>query len=74
MRGCAMFRPMEERINQLESLTALQDKTIAELNAEIFRQQQDIRRLQQRLDALEERFAELREPDRIADNEKPPHW
>ncbi len=65
---------MEERINQLESLTALQDNTISELNTEVFRQQQDIRRLQQRLDDLENRVEELKAPDRIADNEKPPHW
>lgn len=65
---------MEERINQLESLTALQDNTIAELNTEVFRQQQDIRRLQQRIEAIEKKLEQLKEASDIAGQEKPPHW
>ena len=66
---------MEERINHLESLAALQDKTLAELNAEVFRQQRDLGRLLQRIEALEkrlERFAQ--QPEQTAEAEKPPHW
>ena len=68
------FADMEERIIQLESLSALQDETIATLNHELFRQQQDIARLQQRLEAIEKKLAEMQEPDQIAGNERPPHW
>ncbi len=65
---------MEERINQLESLAALQDRTIAALNAEVFRQQQDIQRLHKRIDALVEKLGRLDKPAEIAPDEKPPHW
>jgi len=65
---------MEERVDQLESLMALQDDTIAALNTEVFRQQQDIAVLQRRITALEKKLEELEEPDEIAGNEKPPHW
>ena len=65
---------MEARINQLESLTALQDDTIAALNTEIFRQQQDIAKLSTRLDRLEEKLAELADPKPISGNERPPHY
>ena len=65
---------MEERINQLESLTALQDKTISDLNTEVFRQQQDIAGLRIRISKLEEKLEQLQPPDEIAGNEKPPHW
>lgn len=65
---------MEQRINQLESLAAIQDNTIAQLNKELFRQQQDIVRLQHRLEILEKKLEELMQPEEIAGNEKPPHW
>jgi uncharacterized coiled-coil protein SlyX len=65
---------MNERMNQLESLAALQDDTIAALNMELFRQQQDIAGLQQRIDALEKKLKQLEPADEIAGNEKPPHW
>ena len=65
---------MEERINQLESLAALQDQTIAELNAELFRQQRDMAGLQHRIDELEKKLEQLAPADEIAGNEKPPHW
>ena len=65
---------MKERINQLESLAALQDETIAALNAELFRQQQDTAGLQRRIDALEKKMEQLTPPDEIAENERPPHW
>ncbi len=65
---------METRIIQLESIAAMQDQTILNLNEEIYRQQQDISRLSQRLEAVEERLRELQNGEDIAGNERPPHW
>lgn len=65
---------MEERIIQLETLSALQDETIATLNQELFRQQQDTLRLTRRLEALENKLAEFDQPNEIGGNEKPPHY
>lgn len=65
---------MEERINQLEALAALQDDTIAALNVEIFRQQQDLVGLQRRIEALEKKMEQVAQPGEIAGNERPPHW
>jgi uncharacterized coiled-coil protein SlyX len=65
---------MEERIIQLESLAALQDKTIGTLNEELFRQQQDIARLQRRIEAIEQKMAELGDSEPVGGNERPPHY
>ena len=65
---------MEDRINQLEALAALQDDTITALNAEIFRQQQDLAVLQRRIETLEKKMEQLAQPGEIAGNERPPHW
>ncbi|MDF7825814.1 SlyX family protein [Pontiellaceae bacterium B12227] len=65
---------MEERIIQLETLSALQDQTIQSLNDEIYRQQQDISRLREQLDQLEKKLLEIGEPDQIAGIERPPHY
>ncbi len=65
---------MEERIIKLESLSAMQDETIATLNHELFRQQQDILRLKQRIESLEQKLAEFTPGDEIGGNEKPPHY
>jgi uncharacterized coiled-coil protein SlyX len=65
---------MEKRIIQLETLSALQDETIAALNQEIFRQQQDLTRLQRRLSALEKKIEDVSQPGQIGGNEKPPHY
>ena len=65
---------MEDRINRLESLAALQDDTIAALNAEIFRQQQDLSDLQRRIETLEKKMEQLAQSGEIAGNERPPHW
>ena len=65
---------MEERIIKLETLSVMQDETVVTLNQELFRQQQDIVRLQRRIDALEKKLAEHEQPDEIAGNEKPPHY
>jgi uncharacterized coiled-coil protein SlyX len=65
---------MEERINQLETLAALQDETIAALNAELFRQQRDLAGLQRRIETLEKKVGQLAQPGEISGNERPPHW
>jgi uncharacterized coiled-coil protein SlyX len=65
---------MEERMIQLETLSALQDDTIATLNQEIFRQQQDILQLTRRIAALEKKFSEFDPPNEIGGHEKPPHY
>jgi len=65
---------MEERIIQLETLSALQDEMIDTLNQEIFRQQQDLGRLQRRIEMVEQKMAELGDPEAIGGNERPPHY
>ncbi len=65
---------MEERIIQLETLSALQDQTIQSLNEEVFRQQNDISRLRNQLDKLEKKMMELGESEQIGGNERPPHY
>lgn len=65
---------MEDRITKLEVLATLQDETIGKLNDELFRQQQDIARLQRHIESLENRMAELAGPDSISGNERPPHY
>ncbi len=65
---------MEERIIKLETLSAMQDETIATLNHELFRQQQDILQLRRQIEALEQKLAEFAPGDEIGGNEKPPHY
>lgn len=65
---------MEERIVKLETLSAMQDGTIGELNQEIFRQQQDMARLRRRIETIEAKLAAIGDPEEIAGNEKPPHY
>ncbi len=65
---------MEERINQLEALSALQDDAIQNLHQELFRQQQELTQLRQHVALLQQKLARLQEPDPIAGNERPPHW
>ncbi len=65
---------MKERIIQLETLSALQDQSIASLNTEIFRQQQDATKLRQRIEQLEQKIADIQGPEEIAGSERPPHY
>lgn len=58
----------------LETLVTIQDKTLRELNDELYRQQRDMARLQARIDRLEAQVAKLQDPRDIAGNERPPHW
>ena len=59
---------------QLETLSAMQDETIRQLNEELFRQQQDMAKLRARIERLEKKIAELDDPEPIAGNERPPHY
>jgi SlyX protein len=65
---------MEDRIIQLETLSALQDQTIQGLNEELFRQQQDLSRLRNQLIELEKKFLERGDSAQISGNERPPHY
>ncbi|MBL0935218.1 MAG: SlyX family protein [Rhizobiaceae bacterium] len=65
----------DDRIVQLETLAAEQERTIEELSAEVARQWQVIERMQKKLDALTNRFLALEEqsaPD--VPITKPPHY
>ena len=59
---------------QLESLVALQEKTLSDLSQEVFCQQQDMARLRRRLDDLEKQLEEVHDPKEIAGSERPPHY
>ena len=65
---------MEERIIQLETVSAMQDEAIASLNIEIFRQQQDAVQLRQKLELLEQKLVDMNDPEEISGNERPPHY
>ncbi|WP_024586804.1 SlyX family protein [Aliihoeflea sp. 2WW] len=65
----------QDRIVQLETLAAEQERTIEDLSAEVARQWQVIERMQKKLDALTHRFLALEEqsaPD--VPITKPPHY
>jgi len=72
--GLLYFSVVEKRIIKLETLSAIQDETLRELNEELFRQQQDLARLQRRIEAIEQKMAELGDPEPVAGNERPPHY
>jgi len=65
---------MEDRIIQLESLSAMQDETIRSLHDELFEQQKEIGRLRARMEQVEQQLAELTEPGPISEDQRPPHW
>ncbi|MBT8042193.1 MAG: SlyX family protein [Pontiella sp.] len=65
---------MEDRINQLEALSAQQDATLQSLHQELFRQQQDLAALRRHVALLEQKIARMENEDSIAENERPPHW
>lgn len=65
----------EERLTQLEILAAEQEKVIQELSAGMAEQWKTIERMQQKLDALTQRFLTLEEqtaPEIPVT--RPPHW
>ncbi len=65
---------MEKQIIQLETLSAMQDETIASLNREIFRQQQDLTMLGKRLARLEEKLEKMQGSAEMTFEERPPHY
>ena len=64
------------RIDELESRLALQDQSLLELSNEVYRQQQQIMRLESQLRALTERIQALgaREAPPAPADELPPHY
>jgi SlyX protein len=69
------MKPAEERLTGLEVLAAEQERTIAELSAQLAEQWKTIEALRRKLDALTDRFLALEEqaaPGVPVD--KPPHW
>lgn len=67
---------MEERLIDLETRLAFQERTLLELEEVILRQQQDLDQLTRRLHAAEQRVeavAEARQHD-AADEPPPPHY
>ena len=65
----------EDRITKLEMLAAEQERTIAELSAQITEQWATMEKMRKKLDALTERFLALEEqtlPD--VPVTKPPHY
>jgi uncharacterized coiled-coil protein SlyX len=65
---------MQERIIKLETLAAMQDETIGKLSQELFRQQQDVVRLQRNIESLTQKIAELEGSGPVAGSERPPHY
>ena len=73
----------EKRLQEFEEKLAYLEMANAQLEEEIFRQQQEIdaltkahRSMQQRVEALQERVAEQVSPGQsgVAQNYKPPHY
>jgi len=66
----------DARIIELESRVALQDDSLNELSDEIYRQQQQIARLETSVRRLAERLQsiELAEPAEKPPDEVPPHY
>ncbi|WP_293368036.1 SlyX family protein [Nevskia sp.] len=76
MTPFAEDRPLEARVDELESRLAWADDTLATLGAEIARQQRVIDALEVKLRALTDRIATADEPvfRGTARDEIPPHW
>jgi SlyX protein len=67
----------EERLVEIETKIAFQEKTIKDLNDALYEQQQEIERLGDTCNALVKRVKELSESGLGIDapaNEKPPHY
>jgi SlyX protein len=67
---------MEDRLERLESLVALQDRTIEKLNDSIYEQQQQLHNVQKQLERL---AGKVREMDATSDQPEgpeapPPHY
>lgn len=76
MTTTAEDRPLEARVDELESRLAWADDTLSTLGAEIARQQKLIEALELKLRAMTDRLATADEPvfRGTARDEIPPHW
>lgn len=65
----------EERLVQLEIVSAEQERAIGELSAEVARQAREIDELKKRVEALARRLADVEDSTAPAiPVQKPPHW
>lgn len=65
----------EERLVQLEVLSAEQERMIGELSAEVARQSREIDELKKRVEALARRLVDVEDATAPAvPVQKPPHW
>lgn len=73
-----MEAELNSRLDEAESRLAFQDDLIESLNAVVARQDREIARLQQRVQALEEKLTDLAEsaslPGSAPGHEVPPHY
>ena len=71
-------RKMASRLDELETRSAFQDDLIENLNAVVTRQDREIAELRRRVQALEDRLADLAEaaslPGAAPGHEVPPHY
>ncbi len=65
---------MDERLNTLETKTAYNDRSIAELNAEVFRQGRQIAALEAQVRAVSSLLRELGIGADPSQHQKPPHY
>jgi SlyX protein len=66
---------MESRLNELEAKISLAEDLLDALNRTVYRQQQQIERLQQDIRALRQQLQETAPADSDGqDNEIPPHY
>ena len=70
------MEPVQARLEELETRNTYQEATIGDLSARIYDQQQQIDRLQSRLESLAEKVRGLASGDNspLPENERPPHY
>ena len=71
-----MTNEIPGRLEELETRNAYQEATIQDLSNQIYRQQQQIDRLERRLESLAEKVKGLAtgEAAPLPENERPPHY
>jgi len=71
-----MAEETQARMEALETRNAYQEATIEDLSAQIYEQQQQIDRLERRLESLAEKVKGLAagESAPLPENERPPHY
>lgn len=65
---------MDDRLTKLEVLFSEQGKTLEDLSAELYQQQQEIQRLTARVKLLEEKLVAVSDSSNIGGHERPPHY